>query len=146
MVRTTHDCMTNLRFQLCFADDSNVYWEAPQGVQKYTYQEVEKATAGFHKDHEIGLGAFGKVFIGTFEDGRTLAVKRASATGSQGLPEFRNEVRRYTLLKLEVFMALISSDPTYTLKVSITLLQSILPFKAVQRSPVSSRSLSVLAA
>jgi len=78
----------------CFSepDFSDVYWEPPKGVQRYTFQDLEKATGGFSKDHEIGAGGFGKVFYGNFPDGRTLAIKRASETGSQGIREFRNEV------------------------------------------------------
>ncbi|KAG0632318.1 hypothetical protein M758_1G319400 [Ceratodon purpureus] len=71
---------------------SDASWEPPKGVQRFTFQELEKATGGFSKDHEIGVGGFGKVFYGTFPDGRLLAIKRASETGSQGIIEFRNEV------------------------------------------------------
>jgi len=53
---------------------------------------LEKATGVFSKDHEIGVGGFGKVFYGDIEDGRRLAIKRASETESQGISEFRNEV------------------------------------------------------
>lgn len=73
-------------------DFSEAYWEPPKGVHRFTFQDLEKATGGFSKDHEIGVGGFGKVFYGTFPDGRVLAIKRASETGSQGIVEFRNEV------------------------------------------------------
>lgn len=77
---------------LCEAEYCDTYWEPPKGVQRFSFQDLEKATGGFSKDHEIGAGGFGKVFYGNFPDGRTLAIKRASETGSQGISEFRNEV------------------------------------------------------
>jgi len=75
----------------------NVYdpnWQAPPGVQRFKLSELSSATGGFDKAHEIGVGGFGKVFIGNFKDGRTLAIKRASGlvSSNQGLAEFRNEV------------------------------------------------------
>jgi hypothetical protein len=84
-------------------DSSDVYWEPPKGVQRFTFQDLEKATGGFSKDHEIGEGGFGKVFYGTFPDGRLLAIKRASGTGSQGITEFRNEVGVLGILSLALF-------------------------------------------
>jgi serine/threonine protein kinase len=69
-------------------------WETPKGVQRYSFQDLANATDGFHNAREIGSGAFGKVFVGTFPDGKTLAIKRAStvAFSAQSQKEFRNEV------------------------------------------------------
>ena len=70
-------------------------WELPNGVQRFTIMELINATNGFDKAHEIGEGGFGKVFVGNFPDGRTLAIKRAapvSSTDGAGHPQFRNEV------------------------------------------------------
>ncbi|KAG0569894.1 hypothetical protein KC19_6G123800 [Ceratodon purpureus] len=76
------------------ADVSDPNWQAPPGVQRFKLSELSNATGGFDKAHEIGVGGFGKVFIGNFKDGRTLAIKRASGlvSSNQGLAEFRNEV------------------------------------------------------
>ncbi|KAG0625361.1 hypothetical protein M758_2G048800 [Ceratodon purpureus] len=69
-------------------------WQAPHGVHRYKLSELSNATGGFDEAHEIGVGGFGKVFVGNFKDGRTLAIKRASGlvSSTQGLAEFRNEV------------------------------------------------------
>ncbi|CAK9274611.1 unnamed protein product [Sphagnum jensenii] len=69
-------------------------WETPKGVQRYSFQDLANATDGFHNAREIGSGAFGKVFVGTFPDGKTLAIKRAStvAFSARSQKEFRNEV------------------------------------------------------
>jgi len=69
-------------------------WQAPPGVQRFRLSELSAATGGFDKAHEIGIGGFGKVFVGNFKNGKSFAIKRASGqvTSTQGLAEFRNEV------------------------------------------------------
>lgn len=67
-------------------------WEVPPGVQRFSTQELAKITDNFSDSHVIGAGGFGKVFYGTLEDGRMVAIKRASATSMQGVGEFRNEI------------------------------------------------------
>ncbi len=67
-------------------------WEIPSGVQKFTFQELAKATGNFSQVNEIGAGGFGKVFRGTLDDGKVVAIKRASEQSLQGTVEFRNEV------------------------------------------------------
>jgi hypothetical protein len=67
-------------------------WEIPSGVQKYTFSELAKATGNFSEANEIGAGGFGKVFYGTLDDGKIVAIKRASQQSLQGTTEFRNEV------------------------------------------------------
>ena len=70
-------------------------WEVPGGVQHFTMEELMKATKGFDKANEIGEGGFGKVFLGKFPGGRTLAIKRASPaqySSESGHGQFRNEV------------------------------------------------------
>ncbi|CAK9874978.1 unnamed protein product [Sphagnum jensenii] len=67
-------------------------WEIPSGVQKFTFQELAKATGNFSEVNEIGAGGFGKVFRGTLDDGKVVAIKRASEQSLQGTVEFRNEV------------------------------------------------------
>lgn len=54
-----------------------------------------KATNEFDQANEIGEGGFGKVFLGKFPDGRTLAIKRAGPanySSASGRSQFRNEV------------------------------------------------------
>ncbi|KAG0605494.1 hypothetical protein M758_9G063600 [Ceratodon purpureus] len=71
------------------------YWEVPRGVHHFSMEELMKATNEFGKANEIGQGGFGKVFVGNFPDGRTLAIKRAGPanySSASGLVQFRNEV------------------------------------------------------
>nr|APU94867.1 leucine-rich repeat receptor-like protein kinase [Pohlia nutans] len=70
-------------------------WEVPRGVHHFTMEELMKATNGFDQANEIGEGGFGKVFVGNFPDGRTLAIKRAGRanySSASGCGQFRNEV------------------------------------------------------
>ena len=72
------------------------YWEVPRGVHHFSMEELMKATNEFGKANEIGQGGFGKVFVGNFPDGRTLAIKRAGPanySSASGLVQFRNEVK-----------------------------------------------------
>jgi hypothetical protein len=74
---------------ICFADGD---WQIPNDVKKYAFLELAKATDNFSAAHEIGAGGFGKVFCGTFDDGKMVAIKRARGESMQGMKEFRNEV------------------------------------------------------
>ncbi|XP_038981815.1 cysteine-rich receptor-like protein kinase 6 [Phoenix dactylifera] len=50
------------------------------------------ATANFSEENKLGEGGFGAVYKGLLPDGREIAVKRLSATSSQGFRELRNEL------------------------------------------------------
>ncbi|KAH7280435.1 hypothetical protein KP509_37G067300 [Ceratopteris richardii] len=67
-------------------------WVVPQGVRRFTYKEILKATKSFDKSCEIGEGGFGKVYFGKLEDGKHVAVKRAGDFSHQGMKEFQNEI------------------------------------------------------
>ncbi|KAI3721394.1 hypothetical protein L2E82_32404 [Cichorium intybus] len=59
----------------------------------FSFSEVCNLTNNFSVDNKLGEGGFGPVYKGVMEDGREVAVKRLSETSTQGLDEFRNEVR-----------------------------------------------------
>ncbi|WOK92111.1 putative receptor-like serine/threonine-protein kinase [Canna indica] len=42
----------------------------------FSYEEIHKATNGFHKDNLVGRGGHAEVYRGVTEDGRMIAVKR----------------------------------------------------------------------
>ncbi|XP_052151962.1 probable receptor-like serine/threonine-protein kinase At5g57670 [Oryza glaberrima] len=44
----------------------------------FSYEEVNKATNGFHRDNMVGRGGYGEVYRGVLEDGSAVAVKRLS--------------------------------------------------------------------
>lgn len=67
------------------------YWECPEGVQRYLYRDLARATNDFSSSHEIGIGGFGKVFLGVV-DGKKVAIKRAHSSIIQSSSGFRNEI------------------------------------------------------
>ncbi|GJM99460.1 hypothetical protein PR202_ga16558 [Eleusine coracana subsp. coracana] len=54
--------------------------------------DILVATNNFSQASMIGKGGFGKVYKGTLEDGREVAIKRLSRDSDQGIEEFTNEV------------------------------------------------------
>ncbi|CAH1424566.1 unnamed protein product [Lactuca virosa] len=60
---------------------------------------IQDATNGFSLENKLGEGGFGPVYLGKLDDGREIAVKRLSKNSSQGLEEFKTEVR--LIIKLQ---------------------------------------------
>lgn len=67
-------------------------WQVPQGVRRFTYREIAKATKSFNESCAIGQGGFGKVYVAQLEDGKYVAIKRAADVSFQGTREFHNEI------------------------------------------------------
>ncbi|GBG77119.1 hypothetical protein CBR_g23445 [Chara braunii] len=66
--------------------------------QRFTLQELRKATDDFDHTRVIGTGGFGNVYKGVLEDGDVVAIKRGSPESKQGVTEFQTEI--VTLSKL----------------------------------------------
>ncbi|KAL2634134.1 hypothetical protein R1flu_005613 [Riccia fluitans] len=47
-------------------DDYDENWEAPEGVHRFTIDELAKMTSNFDDSHIIGIGGFGKVYWGSY--------------------------------------------------------------------------------
>lgn len=63
-------------------------------AQKFTYEELERATDGFKDDSLVGRGSFSCVFKGVLKDGTIVAVKRAivSSDVKKNSKEFHTEL------------------------------------------------------
>lgn len=64
-------------------------------------EELVKATNNFSRGCLIGSGAFGNVYVGTFDLEGTLAIKKARADSYTSTDEFRNgkqQTTQYTKL------------------------------------------------
>ncbi|KAG0527852.1 hypothetical protein BDA96_06G269100 [Sorghum bicolor] len=48
----------------------------------FSYEELDHATNGFHKDNMVGKGGYGEVYRGVLDDGRAVAVKRLAPTAA----------------------------------------------------------------
>ncbi|KAF9676852.1 hypothetical protein SADUNF_Sadunf08G0046500 [Salix dunnii] len=68
-------------------------WELQVGPNRFSYQELRKATGGFREKELLGFGGFGKVYKGTLPNSDTpIAVKRFCHESRQGLREFSTEI------------------------------------------------------
>ncbi|KAL3698675.1 hypothetical protein R1sor_012751 [Riccia sorocarpa] len=57
-------------------------------------REIKRATDNFTDSAQIGEGGFGKVYMGSLQDGTVVAIKRSKRDGSEaGKQQFLNEVR-----------------------------------------------------
>ncbi|XP_023734189.1 cysteine-rich receptor-like protein kinase 15 isoform X2 [Lactuca sativa] len=54
---------------------------------------IQAATHNFSVANKLGEGGFGPVYWGTLSDGKKIAVKRLSQNSSQGMNEFKTEVK-----------------------------------------------------
>ncbi|KAL2500563.1 putative receptor-like protein kinase [Forsythia ovata] len=68
-------------------------------LRQFRFEDLQKATRNFSKDWLIGSGAFGNVYVGTFDVEGTLAIKKPNAESYTSTEEFRNEVRLLSTVK-----------------------------------------------
>ncbi|XAR73732.1 Non-specific serine/threonine protein kinase [Bertholletia excelsa] len=68
-------------------------------LRSFRLEELEKATNNFSTDCLVGSGAFGNVYRGTFDQEKTLAIKKARSDSYTSTEEFRNEVRLISKVK-----------------------------------------------
>ncbi|KAK8993943.1 hypothetical protein V6N11_008155 [Hibiscus sabdariffa] len=73
----------------------------------FTLHELKNATQNFDDKTVIGVGGFGKVFIGTLEDGTMVAIKRGSQGSQQGINEFETEIQLLSKLRHRHLVSLI---------------------------------------
>ncbi|XP_074267727.1 cysteine-rich receptor-like protein kinase 8 [Silene latifolia] len=59
---------------------------------QYDFATLLNATNNFSDENKLGEGGFGGVYKGTLSNGKLIAVKRLSASSSQGIQEFKTEV------------------------------------------------------
>ncbi|XP_008803599.1 probable receptor-like serine/threonine-protein kinase At5g57670 [Phoenix dactylifera] len=60
----------------------------------FSYEEIHKATDGFHQDNLVGRGGYAEVYRGLLEDGQVIAVKRLTraSTDEQKEKDFLQEL------------------------------------------------------
>ncbi|GLT75495.1 hypothetical protein SLA2020_472160 [Shorea laevis] len=69
------------------------------GMNFFGLAEIQGATNNFSDANKLGEGGFGPVYKGKMPNGKEVAVKRLSMGSSQGLQEFKNEVK--LIIKLQ---------------------------------------------
>lgn len=72
----------------------------------FTLQELKEATNDFDDKAVIGVGGFGKVYVGEL-DGIKLAIKRGNPTSEQGINEFQTEIQMLSKVRHRHLVSLI---------------------------------------
>ncbi|KAG8388710.1 hypothetical protein BUALT_Bualt02G0153700 [Buddleja alternifolia] len=73
----------------------------------FTLNELCNATKNFDEKAVVGVGGFGKVYLGELEDGTTVAIKRGNPSSSQGINEFQTEIHLLSKLRHRHLVSLI---------------------------------------
>lgn len=81
---------------------------SPRGTGRFFhFIELQRATDNFDEKRVIGYGGFGKVYLGTLDDGTNVAVKRGGGGSEQGINEFRTELNMLSKLRHRHLVSLI---------------------------------------
>ena len=87
---------------------SSVFASSAYGLGRYfTFVEIQRATKNFDEKGVIGVGGFGKVYLGATEDGTQLAIKRGNHSSDQGMNEFLTEIQMLSKLRHRHLVSLI---------------------------------------
>ncbi|XP_057951848.1 probable receptor-like protein kinase At5g61350 [Malania oleifera] len=73
----------------------------------FTFSELQEATRNFDEKAVIGVGGFGKVYLGEMDDGSKIAIKRGNPRSEQGMNEFQTEIQMISKLRHRHLVALI---------------------------------------
>lgn len=74
-------------------NENNMGGEDDLDLPLFDLAVILASTDNFAAESKIGEGGFGPVYLGRLEDGQEVAVKRLSRKSSQGVVEFKNEVK-----------------------------------------------------
>ncbi|KAF2303552.1 hypothetical protein GH714_019111 [Hevea brasiliensis] len=65
----------------------------------FDFHSILVATNNFDINNKLGQGGYGPVYKGTLQDGKDVAIKRLSSSSSQGIEEFKNEMKLISKLQ-----------------------------------------------
>ncbi|KAK1422309.1 hypothetical protein QVD17_25333 [Tagetes erecta] len=86
---------------------SSVFFSKVGLGRSFSFNELRDATKNFDESAVIGVGGFGKVYIGEIEEGKKLAIKRGNPRSSQGINEFQTEIELLSKLRHRHLVSLI---------------------------------------
>ncbi|XP_042497535.1 probable receptor-like protein kinase At5g61350 [Macadamia integrifolia] len=88
--------------------NSGLYSSALGLGRSFTFAELKEATRNFDEKAVIGVGGFGKVYLGEIgEDETKLAIKRGNPSSEQGITEFQTEIQMLSKLRHRHLVSLI---------------------------------------
>ncbi|KAL8547194.1 hypothetical protein ACS0TY_006777 [Phlomoides rotata] len=73
----------------------------------FTLNELCQATKNFDENSVVGVGGFGKVYVGEIVGGTKVAIKRGNPSSSQGMNEFQTEIELLSKLRHRHLVSLI---------------------------------------
>ncbi|XAR59581.1 Non-specific serine/threonine protein kinase [Bertholletia excelsa] len=83
-------------------------FSSTMGLGRYfSLAELSEATKNWDPTAVIGVGGFGKVYLGTIDDGKKVAVKRGTPSSDQGINEFQTEIQMLSKLRHRHLVSLI---------------------------------------
>ncbi|KAI9079128.1 hypothetical protein K1719_038854 [Acacia pycnantha] len=83
----------NMELKTLIAGNNEEGYEGNMEQRIYDLAVIANATNNFSSENKLGEGGFGPVYRGMLVGGQEIAVKRLSQSSSQGLSEFKNEVK-----------------------------------------------------
>jgi hypothetical protein len=106
--RCKKSCKTNSNTTDSSPKSKNGGHHSPRGPEKFFhFVELQRATNNFDEKRVIGVGGFGKVYLGTLEDGTDVAIKRGTGGSGQGMNEFITELNMLSKMRHRHLVSLI---------------------------------------
>ncbi|CAN0870949.1 Probable receptor-like protein kinase At5g61350 [Linum grandiflorum] len=96
------------QFSMSGSKKSSSIFSSNSGLGKFfSFSELQTATQNFEETAILGVGGFGKVYLGVLEDGTKVAIKRGVPGSAQGINEFQTEIQLLSKLRHRHLVSLI---------------------------------------